>query len=171
MASLRARRHAFAQTPNLRDDFGTLSWTPPGAIRCHLHADAELLCQRCTLATALDFLVALLYEQCVPLHFALFSVRNPALVTHEVFEHCSSLFFPRALTFLAHPTLAANPNPALDHTRCLALQPDTTSERLLHYIHVHKRKLHTKTLLSPIPAARCEAFAGSHRRASAASAL
>ena len=164
MAPLRARRHAFAQTPNLRDDLGTLSWTPPGVIGCHLRADAELLRQRCSLATALDFFLPSLYEQCVPLHFALFSERNPALVTYKVFERCSC-FLPRALTILAHPTLAANPNPALDHTLCLALQVDTSSERPLHYIHVHKRKLHTKTLLSPILAARCEAFAGSHRRA------
>ena len=128
MASLRARQYAFVQTPNFRDDLGTLSWTPPGVIHCHLRADAELLRQRCTLATALDFFVALLYEQCVPLHFALFSERNPALVTHEVFERCS-YFLPRALTFLAHPTLAANPNPALDHTPCLALQLDTSSQK------------------------------------------
>ena len=164
MASLRARRHVFAQTPNLRDNLGTLSWTPPGVIRCHLRADAELFRQRCTLATALDFFVASLHEQCVPLHFALFSERNPALVTHEVSERCSS-FLPRALMFLAHPTLAADPNPALDHTRCLALQLDTSSERPLHYIDVHKQKLHTKTLPSPIPAARFKAFAGSHRPA------
>ena len=132
---------------NLRDDLGTLSWTPPGFC-CHLRADAELFRQRCTQRRS----------------SALLSERNPALVTHEVLERCSS-FLPRALTFLAHPTLAANPNPALDHTRRLALQPDTSSERPLHDIHVHERKLHTKTLLSPTPAARCEAFAGVHRRA------
>ena len=146
-ASLRARRPAFAQTPNTRDDLGTLSWTPPG-LCCHLCADAELFRQRCTQRRS----------------SALFSERNPALVTHEVLERCS-FFLPRALTFLAHPTLAANPNPALDHTRRLALQPDTSSGRPLHDIHVHERKLHTKTLRSPTPAARCEAFAGVHRRA------
>ena len=145
-ASLRARRPAFAQTPNPRDDLGTLSWTPPGFC-CHLRADADAR-QRCTQRRS----------------SALLSERNPALVTHEVLERCSS-FLPRALTFLAHPTLAANPNPALDHTRRLALQPDTSSGRPLHDIHVHERKLHTKTLRSPTPAARCEAFAGVHRRA------
>ena len=145
--SLRARQPAFAQTPNLRDDLGTLSWTPPG-LCCHLCADAELFRQRCTQRRS----------------SALFSERNPALVTHEVLERCS-FFLPRALTFLAHPTLAANPNPALDHTRRLALQLDTSSERPLHDMHVHERKLHTKTLLSPTPAARCEAFARVHRRA------
>ena len=146
-ASLRARRPAFAQTPNLRDALGTLSWTPPGFC-CHLRADAELFRQRCTQRRS----------------SALFSERNPALVTHEVLERRSS-FLPRASTSLAHPTLAANLNPALHHTRRLALQLDTSSERPLHDIHVHERKLRTKTLLSPTPAARCEAFAGVHRRA------
>ena len=120
-ASLRACRPAFAQAPNLRGDLGTLSWTPPG-FSCHLRADAELFCQRCTQRRS----------------SALFSERNPALVTHEVLERCSS-FLPRALTFLAHPTLAANPNPALDHTRRLALQLATSSERPLHDIHIHER--------------------------------
>ena len=147
VASLRARRPAFAQTPNPRDDLGTLSRTPPG-LCYHLCADAELFRQRCTQRRS----------------SALFSERNPALVTHEVLERCS-FFLPRPLTFLTHPTLAANPNPALDHTRRLALQLDTSSERPLHDIHVHERKLHTKTLRSPTPAARCEAFAGVHRRA------